>query len=499
MLKLKQNLKALLGRPSGDANGEPVSAAALSPDKVEGNLEGSNKAPQVFCCPVCFEIMGDPVVVATGHTYDRHCIQKWLESGHRTCPVTGVRLRHLELMPNFALRNAIREWASTNSVELPAVMANAAIVSAPSNHNTAVVQEIAGVDTTVQQQNILQGHEEIVWATEVSGRRLFSASADKTIRVWDIDLLRCVQVLEAHTRPVLSLAVTVRQLFSGSYDCTIRVWDLESLSRVAVLEGHTDAVRALAVAGGRLFSGSYDNTVRVWDLETLQCVRTLDVHTGPVRTLVTARNRIFSGSYDRTVSVWDVHTLVHVGTLTGHTEAVRALAAGGRYVFSGSDDTCVRVWDAETLDCIRTLRGHHDNVRVLAVSREHLYSGSWDKTIRVWDLARCLTTLFVAQAQVLLTCWWAYVVKGLDCHQVLHGHAEAVLALTVARGHLVSGSYDMTVRFWDLRNLRCVRKCEGHADAVRVLTSAGENSEQVFSGSYDGSIGCWVVPSTANT
>lgn len=31
-----------------------------------------------------------------------------------------------------------------------------------------------------------QGHEEIVWAVEVHGRRLFSASADRTIRVWDI-------------------------------------------------------------------------------------------------------------------------------------------------------------------------------------------------------------------------------------------------------------------------------------------------------------------------
>jgi len=62
---------------------------------------------------------------------------------------------------------------------------------------------------------------------------------------------------------------------------------------------------------------------------------------------------------------------------------------------------------------------------------------------------------------------------------VLHGHTEAVLALSVARGHLVSGSYDMTVQFWDINTLRCVRKCEGHQDAVRVLTAAGDTYEQV--------------------
>ena len=68
-----------------------------------------------------------------------------------------------------------------------------------------------------------QGHDEIVWAVEVSGRQLFSASADKTIRVWDIESRRCERVLEDHSRPVLSLATSNGMLFSGSYDYTIKV------------------------------------------------------------------------------------------------------------------------------------------------------------------------------------------------------------------------------------------------------------------------------------
>ena len=44
------------------------------------------------------------------------------------------------------------------------------------------------------------------------------------------------------------------------------------------------------------------------------------------------------------------------------------------------------MWDSRTLQCLKTLEGHEDNVRVLAVGERHLFSGSWDKTIRVWDL-----------------------------------------------------------------------------------------------------------------
>jgi hypothetical protein len=294
-----------------------------------------------------------------------------------------------------------------------------------------------------------QGHEEIVWAVEVHGRRLFSASADKTIRVWDIDSRRCEHVLEDHTRPVLSLTISGNRLYSGSYDFTIKVcvwggggaagvlgdrqcaccssrghrcgrgvvafaraqvWDINSLSRVKTLTGHTDAVRALSAADGRLFSGSYDGTVRVWDEATLSCLEVLKGHTGPVRTLVHAGGCMFSGSYDKSVRVWGVQTLECKAVLAGHTSAVRALVASPQYVFSGSDDTTIKVWDVDTLKCVKTLEGHEDNVRVLAVGDAAMFSGSWDKTIRVWDL------------------------RTLECVKVLEGHTEAVLALAGARG-----------------------------------------------------------------
>lgn len=63
----------------------------------------------------------------------------------------------------------------------------------------------------------------------------------------------------------------------------------------------------------------------------------------------------------------------------------------------------------------------------------------------------------------------------------------------------MSGSYDSSLRFWDLATWRCMRKAEGHADAVRVLAAAdssvvggGGGGWHVFSGSYDGSVGLWL-------
>ena len=257
--------------------------------------DGKSKVPVPahFSCPVSMELMVDPVMVVTGHTYDRPFIQRWLESGNKTCPVTGIKLRSLELTPNFALRMAIQDWATANGIvlntsSLTSVMEKAVVNTAGEGEEGA-----AGGCSSVP-HSVIEGHDEIVWAVEATARHLFSASADKTIRVWDTTTRRCLHVLEEHTRPVLSLAVSERhaKLFSGSYDCSIRVWDLNTYRRVKSLHGHTDAVRALAVCGDVLFSGSYDSTVRAFDINTLKPLKVLEGHTEPVRTLAVLAGKV---------------------------------------------------------------------------------------------------------------------------------------------------------------------------------------------------------------
>ncbi|XP_007033563.2 PREDICTED: U-box domain-containing protein 16 [Theobroma cacao] len=66
--------------------------------------------PADFRCPISLELMRDPVVVASGQTYDRESINQWIESGHNTCPKTGQTLAHISLIPNRSLRNLIAMW-----------------------------------------------------------------------------------------------------------------------------------------------------------------------------------------------------------------------------------------------------------------------------------------------------------------------------------------------------------------------------------------------------
>uniref|UniRef100_A0A0E0HJJ3 U-box domain-containing protein 12 n=1 Tax=Oryza nivara TaxID=4536 RepID=A0A0E0HJJ3_ORYNI len=75
--------------------------------------------PDEFRCPISLELMQDPVIVSSGQTYERSCIQKWLDSGHKTCPKTQQPLSHTSLTPNFVLKSLISQWCEANGIELP--------------------------------------------------------------------------------------------------------------------------------------------------------------------------------------------------------------------------------------------------------------------------------------------------------------------------------------------------------------------------------------------
>ncbi|KAF5930872.1 hypothetical protein HYC85_031745 [Camellia sinensis] len=66
--------------------------------------------PSFFLCPILKEIMHDPQVAADGFTYEGDALRGWLENGRETSPMTNLRLDHLHLTPNHALRLAIQDW-----------------------------------------------------------------------------------------------------------------------------------------------------------------------------------------------------------------------------------------------------------------------------------------------------------------------------------------------------------------------------------------------------
>ncbi|KAL5205187.1 hypothetical protein ABZP36_033396 [Zizania latifolia] len=68
-----------------------------------------------FVCPITTQVMRDPVVLETGHAFEREAIARWFSEcvalGRRPrCPITMAEVYSAELKPVMALRMAIEEW-----------------------------------------------------------------------------------------------------------------------------------------------------------------------------------------------------------------------------------------------------------------------------------------------------------------------------------------------------------------------------------------------------
>ncbi|GBG90029.1 hypothetical protein CBR_g50122 [Chara braunii] len=120
-------MRALLQRMSMCSTGmEPDSSDLVGCSSSASTCPGlsSHKTlppvpPDDFRCPISLELMSDPVIISTGQTFDRACIQRWIDSGHRTCPKTQQPLSHFTLIPNYVLKGLIIAWCEENGVEFP--------------------------------------------------------------------------------------------------------------------------------------------------------------------------------------------------------------------------------------------------------------------------------------------------------------------------------------------------------------------------------------------
>lgn len=367
----------------------------------------------------------------------------------------------------------------------------------------------------------LEGHTGQIRAIAVlDDRRVISGSADKTLRLWELESGETLRVFEGHTLGVTAVSVLDgRRVVSGSDDGTVRLWDLGSGETLRILEGHTQGVQALSVLdGSRVVSGSFFGTLRLWEVESGEILRTLESNTVLAKLAVFDRRRVVWGSGDGMLRSWDVESgeALHAlesdigltwelselngrrvvwgssegrlrlwdmesggilrtlerpsGSMTSHFLALSAVD-GGRVV-SGSDDGRLRLWGLESGKPLRTLEGHTDRLVALSVlDGDRVVSGSDDGTIRLWDL------------------------ESREALRTLEGHTRKVTALSVLDDNrVVSGSDDGTVRLWDVKSGETLRTLESHTGGIRAMSVLDER-RIVLSGRHDDALRVWDLES----
>ena len=329
----------------------------------------------------------------------------------------------------------------------------------------------------------LTGHSSFINHLVISpdGQTLVSASADKTIKLWNLATGKEIRTLTGHSSFINHLVISPdgQTLVSASADKTIKLWNLATGKEIRTLTGHTNYVNYLAISidGQILLSASADKTIKVWNFTTGKEIHTLTGYTKPIDEFAVSSDwqTIATGSHDKIIKVWNFATGKVIHTLTGHSSPVNSVvfSPDGQILASGSADKTIKLWNLTTGQEFRTLTGHSSFVNYLTISPDGqtLASGSADKTIKLWNLA-----------------------TGQE-FQTLTGHSSFVnyLVFSPDGQTLVSSSVDNTIKIWNLSTGKLINTLTGHFKPIDYFTISPD-WQTIATGSGDKTIRIWWLP-----
>ncbi|MGB3200268.1 MAG: serine/threonine-protein kinase [Nodosilinea sp.] len=238
------------------------------------------------------------------------------------------------------------------------------------------------------------------------GQTLVTASADQTVRFWDLAEMRALRTLSDHSNTVKTLAMTTDQetLITAGDDRTIRFWDMATGKlEITLPNAHAVPINALEVSnnGKTLVSADSDGTIYLWNLvgSDGQIDPKHLINTGPSQTLQAdgtvndlrfTRDDSYLVSGGKSLHVWAMNTLDQRITLAGHEPLTfinrLAISDDGRTLITASSDKTVRLWNLANQTHRATLTGHQSYVNDLRVAGPRLWSADADQRILVWDL-----------------------------------------------------------------------------------------------------------------
>jgi len=298
------------------------------------------------------------------------------------------------------------------------------------------------------------------------GKTLVTAGLDGNIRIWNVATGQVERTLSGHTNSLYKAVFNPSEklLASSSRDRTARVWDIATGRELHRLTGFRCSVKSVAFSPDEktLAAVGNDGMVKLWDVTTGRELKSLvhsdspDVDTS-VYSVVFSRDgrKIYAGNGDGTISEWDAATGKETRSWKAHKGIVFTLTFSPDYrllASGGEDETVVKLWNDVTWPETHTFE---EKKTVGLFEQLHPVAFSQDGKM----IAASFLGFDEKQNRYVYHRTHVWNVKTGEKLFTLEGHKLDIggLVFTPDNRFLISGSADMTIKFYDLKTGREAR------------------------------------------
>jgi len=245
------------------------------------------------------------------------------------------------------------------------------------------------------------GHSNVVQCVAFSpdGKTLASASADSSVKLWDVANRRLMATLRAYTNTAdwLAFSNDGATLATAGDDGLIKLWNFKTHQLIFTLKEEKAARIAFSPAGTLLAIGYghpvygdvIGGPIKLWDYVAHQVVRTFPEPGS--RLAFSPNGKILAArSSNDVVKLWSVKTGEEMRKLDSAGDVVcLAFSPNGQTVVAGNWAGEVQLWKVATGERGLALQGHTGIVWSLAFSPDGkiLATGGSDHTLRLWNVA----------------------------------------------------------------------------------------------------------------
>ncbi|XP_037630689.1 protein Atg16l2 isoform X1 [Sebastes umbrosus] len=225
-----------------------------------------------------------------------------------------------------------------------------------------------------------------------TGLRILAASYDKSALLWRLDDSVPKLTLTGHSRKVTAARFSgcLHQVVTGSADRTIRLWDLQRAACVQVVKV-ASYCSDLVCSENWIISGHYDSKIRVWDTRTVSCVQELPAQ-GKVTSLdISSDHRqLLSCCRDDCLQLVDLRRRSNErvcfraeGFKCGSDSSKAVISPDGCFLAAGSADGAVYIWNVSTGNLETRLPDKHSSsISAVSWSLSGQYVVSVDRSRR---------------------------------------------------------------------------------------------------------------------